>query len=114
MPFAPRITRWTILIALLALPLFAQAELSAKVSERTRQKQAAEQERAELGKKLDALKEEIFTPLMHWPYQNQQSRHPTGHCASSPLSKRRPKRDYYHSQPHRKSWKQQSAGSARS
>ena len=60
MPFAPRVTRWTILIALLALPLFAQAELSAKVSERTRQKQAAEQERAELGKKLDALKEEIF------------------------------------------------------
>ncbi len=54
------IARWSIAVALIGSLSLACAEVSTKISERTRQKQAAEQERADLRQKLGELKEDIL------------------------------------------------------
>lgn len=59
MPTPRRFIACTLAAALCGLLLCAQAEVSPKISERTRLKQQAEQERAELHKKLGELKEDI-------------------------------------------------------
>jgi septal ring factor EnvC (AmiA/AmiB activator) len=53
------VTGWSLAAALTGMLLCAHAEISTKITERSRQKQAAEQERADLRKKLTDLKEDI-------------------------------------------------------
>lgn len=59
MSIVRRVTGWSLAAALAGSLLAAHAEVSTKVTERSRQKQAAEQERADLRKKLSDLKEDI-------------------------------------------------------
>ena len=53
------VTSWSLAAALTGMLLCAHAEVSTKITERSRQKQAAEQERTDLRKKLTDLKEDI-------------------------------------------------------
>jgi septal ring factor EnvC (AmiA/AmiB activator) len=54
-----KLTNWSLAVVLSGLLLGAHAETGTKSSERSRQKQVAEQERADLRKKLATLKEDI-------------------------------------------------------